>query len=118
MPNEARKEIQIEYAIQFERDMRRLSKKYRRVKSDVKPVIKKLEVGQTPGTQVQRTGEHIVFKVRIKNSDIKKGKRAGYRMLYYVQTAEMIILLTIYSKTEQGDISSQRLLQILAEYEE
>ena len=118
MPNDTRKNVQIEYTIQFERDMRRLSKKYRRIKSDVKPVIKKLEVGEALGTQVQRTGQHIVFKVRIKNSDIKKGKRAGYRMLYYVQTAETIILLTIYSKTEQGDISFQNLLQIIAEYEE
>lgn len=113
MPN--KQKIQLEFTYQFERDMRRLMKKYRQVRSDVETVTKKLEAGETPGDQVPRTG-YTVFKVRIKNSDLKKGKRAGYRLLYYLEVAEKIILLTIYSKTEQGDVSAKRLQQIIEQH--
>jgi hypothetical protein len=36
-----------------------------------------------PGDQISGTG-FTVFKVRVKNSDIRKGKRAGYRVIYQV----------------------------------
>ena len=58
-----------------------------------------------------------MFKVRIKNSDIQKGKRSGYRMIYYLKTSETVLLITIYSKTEQGDVTSEHIRRIIKEYE-
>jgi mRNA-degrading endonuclease RelE of RelBE toxin-antitoxin system len=54
-------------------------------------------------------------KVRVRNSDLQKGKSAGYRLLYYLQTNSSIILITIYSKSDQSDISSAEVRRIVGE---
>ncbi|NJK75044.1 MAG: hypothetical protein HC849_13845 [Oscillatoriales cyanobacterium RU_3_3] len=33
----------------------------------------------------------LIFKVRIKNSDIPKGKSAGDRAIYYLKTSDSIV---------------------------
>jgi mRNA-degrading endonuclease RelE of RelBE toxin-antitoxin system len=63
-----------------------------------------------------KTG-YTVFKVRIKNSDIQRGKRSGYRMVYYLKTPETVLLITIYSKTEQDDVSAAQIRRIITEHE-
>jgi len=75
-----------------------------------------LESGKTPGDQIQSAG-YTVYKVRVKNTDIKKGKRAGYRLIYCLKTKLKLILVTIYSKTEQGDISAEKIRRIISEFE-
>ncbi len=117
MLNNPEKPIQVNFTPEFKRNIRQLSKKYRHIKSDVQPVIEQLETGQTPGEQIPRV-RYPVFKIRIRNTDIKKGKRAGYRMVYYVKTQISIILITIYSKTEQGDVSPETVRRIIAEYDD
>jgi len=58
---------------------------------------------------------YVIFKVRVKNSDIQKGKSAGYRLIYQVESTTSILLLTIYSKSDREDISPNEVLSILAE---
>lgn len=62
--------------------------------------------------------EYVIFKVRVKNSDIQKGKSAGYRLIYQVESATSVLLLTIYSKSEREDISHNEIRSILAEFED
>ena len=116
MPNESTSEIQIVFTPEFKRNVRRLSRKYRHIKSDLQPFIEQLEQGQTPGDQIQRT-TYTVFKVRIKNSDLQRGKSGGYRMIYYLKASDDIILVTIYSKTEQGDITAEQIQRIIEKHE-
>ena len=116
MSDQVNRPVKVEFTPEFKRNIRQLSKKYRHVQADVQPIIAQVEEGQTPGTQIPRT-TYTAFKVRIKNSDIQKGKRSGYRMVYYLKTPEMVFLITIYSKTEQGDISAAQIRRIIAEYE-
>ena len=59
-----------------------------------------------------------MFKLRVRNSDIQKGKSGGYRLIYYVKTETGIILLTIYAKSEQVDIIAEDVRNIIAEYEQ
>jgi len=54
--------------------------------------------------------------VRVKNSDISKGKISGYRLIYYLKIKNEIILVTFYSKSEQGDISIKQLQKIIKEF--
>ncbi|WP_333198720.1 hypothetical protein [Microcoleus sp. S28C3] len=61
---------------------------------------------------------YAVFKLRVRNSDTQKGKSGGYRLIYYVKTAVAIILLTIYTKSEQVDIAADDLRSIIAEYDQ
>ena len=59
-----------------------------------------------------------MFKVRVRNSDIRKGKSAGYRLIYQVKAPTSVVLVTIYSKLDQGDIPAHRIRRILAEFDE
>lgn len=70
-----------------------------------------------PGDQIPDIG-YAVFKLRVRNSDTQKGKSGGYRLIYYVKTAMAIILLTIYTKSEQVDIAADDLRSIIAEYDQ
>lgn len=106
--------ISVSFTAEFKRNIRRLAKRYRNIRLDVQPVIAQLEQGETPGDQVQRAG-HPVYKVRVKNTDAQRGKSGGYRIIYYLQTISEVVLITIYSKTEQGDISVGQIRRIISE---
>ncbi len=109
--------IQVEAAPTFNRNLRTLAKKYRSIRNDIQPVIAQIERGELPGDQISQIG-YEVFKLRVQNSDIQKGKSGGYRLIYYVKTATGIILLTIYTKSEQADIAADDIRSIIAEYEQ
>lgn len=115
MPSEEGPRVQVEFTPDFKRNLRRLSRKYRRVRFDVTPLLKQLESGETPGDQIQGTG-YRVFKVRVKNRDAQRGKSGSYRLIYYVQTPERVILVPIYSKSDQGNIAGTEIQQIIASY--
>jgi len=68
--------IQIEVTPRFQRDLRTLAKRYRNIRNDIGPVIEQLQAGELPGARIPGM-EYEIFKVRIKNSDIQKGKSAG-----------------------------------------
>ena len=112
MPSEPAESVQVEYTHEFKRNLRALAKKYRHIRSDVQPVIGQLQAGEVMGDQVPRT-RYAIFKVRVRNSDIQKGKRSGYRLIYHLRTPENIILVTIYSKLDQSDISVEQIRRIL-----
>lgn len=107
--------ISVEFTPEFKRNIRHLIKKYRNIKEDVQPVIEKLKNGLFEGDKVAGT-EFNVYKIRLKNSDNNKGKSSGYRVIYYVVTSEKTILVTIYSKNEQSDISAKQIKLIIAEF--
>jgi mRNA-degrading endonuclease RelE of RelBE toxin-antitoxin system len=48
---------------------------------------------------------YTVFKERAKNSDIPVGKSGGYRVIYQVLSPQSVLLLLIYAKSEQSDVS-------------
>ena len=107
---------EVEYTPEVKRNLRALAKKYRHIRSDVQPVIDGLKAGKLMGDQVRGTG-YTIFKVRVQNSDIEKGKRSGYRLIYYLKTPTKVILVTVYSKLEQADISAEQIRRILKEFE-
>lgn len=104
--------IQIDYTAEFKRNLRQPSRRYRRIRSDIEPVIAELKAGETPGNQISGVG-YSVYKVRVKNNDNNKGKSGGYRVIYYVKTETNITLVTLYSKSDQGDVDDDTLRRIL-----
>lgn len=106
----------VSYSDAFKRQLRRLSRKYRRIRSDVQPLITQLEAGETPGDQVQGVG-YTVYKVRLRNRDAQRGKSGGYRIIYYLPTQDDVLLVSIYSKTEQSDIDDAEVARIINEEE-
>jgi len=117
MTDEKDSPLGVEFTPEFKRNLRVLAKKYRSIRSDVQPVIEQIQKGCFVGDQIPETGGHTVFKVRVRNKDIRKGKSAGYRLIYYVKTEKKVILITIYSKTEQSDITPEQIRRILKNYE-
>jgi len=115
MPDNPKSVIHVFFTPEFKRNVRTLAKKYHHIQSDVQPFIEKIQRGELIGDKVQGTG-YAIFKVRIRNSDVSRGKSGGYRVIYYLKTATAVILVTIYSKTEQSDISSAKIKKILSEF--
>jgi len=108
--------VKVEASLTFKQNAKNLGKKYRSIRKDVEPIIKQLQQGELPGDKITGIG-YSVFKLRVKNSDITKGKSGGYRLIYYCQTATGIILLTIYSKSEQVDIAAEDIRKIISQSE-
>ncbi|EGV16338.1 hypothetical protein ThimaDRAFT_4432 [Thiocapsa marina 5811] len=69
--------------------------------------------GRDPSDRIPGVG-HILCKMRVKNSDAVRGKRGGFRIIYYLHSGDDILLVTIYSKFEQADITAAELRRILA----
>lgn len=109
--------IQIALTPRFKRDLRDLAKRYRSIRSDLQPLILALQSGEIPGDRIAGV-KYQVFKVRLKNSNIQKGKSGGYRVIYYLKTERDIILATIYSKSDISDVSNEIIEESIAQYEQ
>ncbi|MFQ6007105.1 MAG: type II toxin-antitoxin system RelE/ParE family toxin [Woeseia sp.] len=107
----------VHYAEAFKRQLKRLRRKYRRIRTDIEPLIEALSAGDTPGDQIQCIG-YTVYKARVRNTDAGRGKRGGYRVIYYLADRDAVLLVTVYSKTEQSDISADQIQQIIEEEEQ
>ena len=106
----------VRYTATFLRQLNRLARKYRRIRHDLGTVIKQLLAGQTPGDQVQGTG-YTVYKARVRNTDAQRGTSGSYRVIYYIVNAADILLLTVYSKTEQDDIDTETITRLIDDAE-
>jgi mRNA-degrading endonuclease RelE of RelBE toxin-antitoxin system len=104
--------VVIRYTDAFKRQLERLSRRYGGIRADLQPVIDRLAAGETPGDRIPGVG-HVLYKVRLKNSAAVRGKRGGFRIIDYLQTADVILLVTIYSKSDQADITAEELQWIL-----
>ena len=109
--------VSVEFTYEFKRNIRTLSKKYRHIRSDIQPIVEQLETGDFIGDRIPGTS-YVVFKVRVSNRDIQKGKSSGYRLIYQIKSPGSVVLITIYSKADQGDISPGQIRRILAEFQE
>ena len=107
------------FADEFERKLYRLSKKYRSIRQDVEPIIEQLQQKILLGDRLSGFGDNLyVYKIRAKNSNIQKGKSGGYRIIYLLESETSILLLTIYSKSEQEDITKEQIQSILDDFYE
>ncbi|PSB56367.1 type II toxin-antitoxin system RelE/ParE family toxin [Chamaesiphon polymorphus] len=108
--------IKIYESTSYKKELRKLNKRYRSIERDIKPLIEQLEAGETPGDRIVGN-EYPVYKVRVPNSDTRKGKSSGYRVIYYMITLEAVLLTTIYAKSDRGNISNKEVEDIIGEYE-
>lgn len=108
--------VSIRFSDEFEEEIYKLSRRFRRIRSDVQPTIDQLQQGDFVGDRIAGMGEScLVYKVRVRNRDIQKGKSAGYRLIYQVESPANVAMLTIYSKSDREDISANEIRAILAE---
>jgi mRNA-degrading endonuclease RelE of RelBE toxin-antitoxin system len=109
--------VQVDLTPECHKSLRSLAKRYRSIQADIQSVTQELESGNFIGDRIPRIGEDCtVFKVRIRNRDIQKGKSSGYRLIYQVEPPTSVLLLTIYSKSEQADITAKEIREIIDEF--
>lgn len=101
----------------FAKLAKKLRKKYPNVWKDVQPLREQLESGETPGDRVQNVSD-VVYKVRLRNRDVQRGKSGGYRVMYYLKAADRIYLILIYSKSEIDDVPVDLITQTIREVED
>ncbi len=106
----------VEALPRFERRLERLERKYPRTTDEVDKLTVQLERGQLPGQHIPRVG-YTVYKARLPNRAARRGKSGGFRVLYYVQLSDRVVLLTIYSKTDDADISISENRRLVLEVE-
>lgn len=108
--------IKIFFSDEFKVRLRTLAKRYRSIRNDLQPLIDKLQSGDFVGDQIAGTG-YTIFKVRLRNTDIQKGKSAGYRVIYQIKDNQCILMLIIYSKSDQTDIEVKQIRDIIKSFE-
>jgi mRNA-degrading endonuclease RelE of RelBE toxin-antitoxin system len=101
---------------EFKRSARALEKRYRSLRLDLQSLIEKLQSGEFPGDQISGTS-YTVYKVRVKNSTIRKGKSGGYRVIYQILSPDAVVLLCLYSKSDQDDVPAADLLSIIENFQ-
>lgn len=96
----------------FEREAKRLKKKFPSLKTEISELIDSLEENPFQGTAM-RDG---FYKIRLGIKSKGKGKRSGARVITCVKVvAEIVFLVSIYDKSEQSDIDGGELTRLLTE---
>ncbi len=72
----------------FQKSIKALKKKYPHVKDDLLSQIKALEEDPSAGDPIPGWNKEV-WKVRVASSDVKKGKRGGYRLIYFWKAGEI-----------------------------
>ncbi len=94
----------------FERQLKRLLKKYPSLKADLAFFLDDLETNPIQGTKIGKN----CFKIRIKISDKNKGKSGGGRIITNVLVNKGIVyLLAIYDKSDRDTLSDKELKELL-----
>ncbi|MDE2821434.1 MAG: type II toxin-antitoxin system RelE/ParE family toxin [Chloroflexota bacterium] len=107
----------VKYHPLFGKQLERLERKYRRMTDEVDGLLVQLEQGERPGQRIPRVS-YAVYKVRLPNRAARRGKSGGFRVIYYAQIEDIVTLLTIYSKSEEVDISIGEIQQLAREADE
>ena len=94
----------------FKQQVRELKKAYPGIRKDLKELSAMLKENPKAGKPLGKK----VYKIRLKSSDIGKGKRSGFRVISYViDELQKIRLLTIYAKPRKASISEKEILAVL-----
>ncbi|RZK17669.1 MAG: hypothetical protein EOO56_17480 [Hymenobacter sp.] len=100
---------------EFNRNSKRLSKKYRSLPSELNTLVQALREQPQMGKPLGNS----CYKIRLAIASKGQGKSGGARVITYVQVVgETLFLLAIYDKSEQASISDREVQALLAGLEE
>ena len=99
----------------FLKELKRLVRKYPRVAHEVDALLDQLEEGTRLGDRVVGT-ELPTYKVRLPNWDANRGKSGGFRVLYFIELADLCWFLTIHSKSDRASYTAAELNDLMAQH--
>ncbi len=101
----------------FDKEVKRLAKKYKSLRSDLLQFQKEIKDNPYIGTEILPG----VRKIRIAITSKGKGKSGGARVISFIAVNDIsmgdIILLYIYDKSETPNIQTEYLKQLLKDLE-
>lgn len=96
----------------FERQAKRLIKKYPSLKKELLNLIESLKLNPQQGKALGKN----CFKIRLSISSEGKGKSGGARIITHIVIKDFIVyLLNIYDKSEQENLTDSELSDLLKE---
>jgi mRNA-degrading endonuclease RelE of RelBE toxin-antitoxin system len=94
----------------FDKEVKRIAKKHKQIKSDLARLIDDLEKNPLMGSDL---GQNI-YKIRLSISGTNKGKSGGARVItYVVVVSEIVYLSDIYLKNEHDTVNTNLIVQRL-----
>ena len=94
----------------FERELKKLAKKYPSLKNDFVELIAKITQNPVTGTFIGNN----CYKIRMAICSKRKGKSSGARVITYLYIeTETVYLLTIYDKSEKADLKPNELKELI-----
>lgn len=96
----------------FKKQAKKYLKKFHNLPNDLESLYEILS--KNPREGISKGND--VYKIRLKNSDLNRGKSGGYRVItYIIDENRRVILLTIYSKSEIENISDSEIDDLIEE---
>jgi hypothetical protein len=94
----------------FERQAKRLIKKFPSLKNEIKELIFQLKVQPTKGVSLGND----CYKIRLAISSKGKGKSGGARVItHFVFKDSTVYLLSIFDKSEMENLSDKEVLELV-----
>jgi len=105
--------MKFEVTLEFEKSLKRLSKKYKSLKVDYIRFLDELEKNPLMGDEIVANCR----KARIAIKSKGKGKSGGGRIIFFFEIVnERIILLYLYDKNEMENVNDDFIRQILTQH--
>lgn len=103
----------IELSPNFQKEAKKLSKKYASLKAELAGLFTLLQDNPTTGISLGNG----IYKIRIAIASKGKGKSGGARVMSFVKvTGTTVLLFSIYDKSDKDSISSTEIEALLKEY--
>lgn len=94
----------------FDRQLKKLSKKYPSLKKEYLELIESLEQDPEQGTNLGNN----CYKIRLSIASKNKGKSGGAKVITNIVISdEIVYLLCIYDKSEKDNLSDRELSELL-----
>jgi hypothetical protein len=104
------KDFEVIPIVPFQRQAKRLIKKFPSLKKEVLDLIESLKTEPLQGTSL---GDGC-FKIRLSIASKNKGKSGGARVITCVYVADKeVYLLSIYDKSERSTLSDKELAELI-----
>ena len=101
--------FQIKTLTDFDRELKRLSKKHKSLKQDVQKLMETLQINPQFGTPL---GDNL-YKIRLSITSKGKGKSSGARVITCLRILEdSVYMVYIYDKAEIDNISESKLVEL------
>lgn len=99
--------------LEFEKEIKRLTKKYPSLKKDYSLLLESLEQNPSQGVSL---GNNI-YKIRLLISSKGTGKSGGARVITYLKIVNKeLVLVSIYDKSDRANISDKEIKGRLKRY--